>query len=864
MLRKESYIFSVLLLGSCTAFSQTRVIDSLEQRLSSSSGITKVDILNQLTYEYINRDSIKVTQYFNEALSLAEQLEYQKGIGRAYTYKGVSLYLAGEFSDGRVNLWKGLNLAIRSRDRVNEGYSLLQFGNSFVNQGQIDSALVFYERAYEILQDSSNAINLSKLYCNISIAYGLRSDFSLEKQYLLKALEIREKLGDKTLISDALILLASVNIKEGNLDLANKNLDRANELLLSNPEDQENLNDWRHQKALILLHNNRYEEALILFDSAISYYSRKALLKSYVALQSDLGKIFNDRGEYGIALKCFEDGLKVAETRGYELEIADINLQIAWAYLNLGELDQLMELATQTLLWAEKNNIPSRIADALILRGMAFCELKDYENSKKCFDRALSIRSQLKDNAKISQSYEKLGYLEHSRGNYNASIDYYHTSLRFADSAAYQLGKVWSIYGLGQANRKLGRLKIALEFLERSEALAKENNSREALAYIYREKRELYKSQENFKQALYYLERSFELRDSLSHSSVGNRFGSLQRYQEIRQKEQEIRSLSQEKRLAQERLLLQAEKLDQQYYLILLAVALIMLLGALAFVYARFYFRLRRLNLAINQQKEELQTQSNYISQLNKNLEGLVAEKTIDLQKTNRELIKQNNDLLQFSYTVSHNFRGPVARLLGLTNMIQYSKNLEEIHQIVDYIRQASKDLDNTLGDVSKVIDIKNDLHQSNEWVSLQEEWSKSNSALKEVMKDSFSISADFENADKLFTIKAFIQSVFYNLLSNAIKYRSDERDLEVVACCRKENGNVVIEVSDNGLGIDVDRYKDSVFKLFKRFHTHVEGRGLGLYLVKSQVEALNGTIEISSELGKGTHFKITIPSAPG
>jgi signal transduction histidine kinase len=860
ILRKQPYIVIILLIGFCSAFSQTRVIDSLEDKLSGSLGTAKVDVLNQLTYECINRDSMKVREYFNESLALAKQLGYQKGVGRAFTYKGVALYLAGEFIDGRYNLRKGLNLAIESNDRSNEGYSLLQLGNSFVNQGQADSALFFYQRSYGVLKDSSNAVNLSKLYSNMSLAYGLRSDFNREKQYIRRSLEIREKMGDKTLITDALILLADMNIREGNLTLADRNLDKAEVLLVSNPEDQENLNDWRHQKALMLLHKNKYQEALVLFDSAISYYSRASLLKNYVVLQSDLGKIFNNRGEYGIALKCFEDGLKVAESKGYDVEIADINLQIGWAYLNLGELDQSVELAKQTLLWGEKNNIPSRIGDALILSGINFCELKDFEKSKKCFDRALSIRKQLKDNAKISQAYENLGYLERSRGNYNASINYYQTSLVFADSAAYNLGKIWSMYGLGQSNRKLGRLDVALKYLDLAEVLARANNAKEALAYIYREKRELYKSGGDYKQAVYYSERSFELRDSLSHSSLGNRFASLQRYQEIRQKEREIRALSEEKKLAQARLLLQGQTLEKQYYLIFFAVALIMLLGALAFVYARFYFRVKRLNVAINQQKDEIQIQSSYIHQLNKNLEAIVAEKTKDIQTTNQELIKQNNELLQFSYTVSHNLRGPVARLLGLTNIMQYAKSAEERNQMVDRIRQASRDLDATLKDVSKVIDVTNDLHQSNEWVSLHEEWAKSNSALEEVMKDSFRISADFENADKLFTLKAFIQSVFFNLLSNAIKYRSDERDLEVCAFSRKENGNIIIEVKDNGLGMDVDRYKDSVFKLFKRFHTHVEGRGLGLYLVKTQVEALNGTVEILSQVGKGTLFVITLP----
>ena len=74
------------------------------------------------------------------------------------------------------------------------------------------------------------------------------------------------------------------------------------------------------------------------------------------------------------------------------------------------------------------------------------------------------------------------------------------------------------------------------------------------------------------------------------------------------------------------------------------------------------------------------------------------------------------------------------------------------------------------------------------------------------------------------------------------------------------EDVSLVIEISDNGLGIDLNKYEDSIFKLFKRFHTHVEGRGLGLFLVKSQIEALQGSLEIQSVVDRGTCFKITIP----
>jgi sensor histidine kinase regulating citrate/malate metabolism len=78
------------------------------------------------------------------------------------------------------------------------------------------------------------------------------------------------------------------------------------------------------------------------------------------------------------------------------------------------------------------------------------------------------------------------------------------------------------------------------------------------------------------------------------------------------------------------------------------------------------------------------------------------------------------------------------------------------------------------------------------------------------------------------------------------------------------EEGKLIIEIKDNGLGIDVEKHKDSIFKLFKRFHTHVEDRGLGLYLIKSQIEALSGSFEIQSVVNQGTTVRLSIPTMAG
>nr|WP_236676273.1 ATP-binding protein [Chryseolinea lacunae] len=120
-------------------------------------------------------------------------------------------------------------------------------------------------------------------------------------------------------------------------------------------------------------------------------------------------------------------------------------------------------------------------------------------------------------------------------------------------------------------------------------------------------------------------------------------------------------------------------------------------------------------------------------------------------------------------------------------------------------------------------------------------------------------VHTDFKEAPFVYTIRPFLHSILYNLASNAIRYRSPQRPLLLDVKTTLHRGSIRIAVSDNGLGINLDQFGKNLFGMYKRFHTHVEGRGLGLYLVKTQVEALQGTIVAESELNKGTTFTIDI-----
>jgi signal transduction histidine kinase len=100
------------------------------------------------------------------------------------------------------------------------------------------------------------------------------------------------------------------------------------------------------------------------------------------------------------------------------------------------------------------------------------------------------------------------------------------------------------------------------------------------------------------------------------------------------------------------------------------------------------------------------------------------------------------------------------------------------------------------------------------------------------------------------------LKSILYNLISNAVKFRSPDRKPLVRVSCYRQEDHHILTVEDNGLGIDM-RQEEKIFALFKRLHNHVEGTGIGLYIVKKIVENAGGKIEVESQLGVGSTFTV-------
>jgi signal transduction histidine kinase len=231
-------------------------------------------------------------------------------------------------------------------------------------------------------------------------------------------------------------------------------------------------------------------------------------------------------------------------------------------------------------------------------------------------------------------------------------------------------------------------------------------------------------------------------------------------------------------------------------------------------------------------------------------------------ERTIQDLTERNSDLYQFSQMVSHNIRGPLSAIMGLTNaIVNYDEEDADMKFIVEGLVTSSNKLENVIKDLNEILQIRNETSENKTMIDLASvvnEVKYSLSHLADTCKAQ--ISYDFSMADSVYSIRPYIGSIFYNLISNGIKYAKNDVAPQILMRTERYETGIIIIISDNGSGIDLCKNKDRIFNPYQRFNWTVEGKGLGLYMVKTLVAILNGTVSIDSTPGVGTTLKITLP----
>lgn len=236
-------------------------------------------------------------------------------------------------------------------------------------------------------------------------------------------------------------------------------------------------------------------------------------------------------------------------------------------------------------------------------------------------------------------------------------------------------------------------------------------------------------------------------------------------------------------------------------------------------------------------------------------------ETEFQLKETISLVSNQNNRLLNFAHIVSHNLRSHSGNIHMLLDFMENEVNDDEKANLFEMLRLASNQLNETINNLNEVVAIQTNLNYTKHEKSLKKEVQGIINNLKGIIRSTNAeVNIKFKEDVKILTEPSYLESILLNLINNAIKYRSPHRPPVINIDCIESNHYCVLKVEDNGLGINLDIHKDKIFGMYKTFHGNKDARGIGLFITKSQIEAMGGYIEVESEVDAGTTFSVYFP----
>ncbi len=233
-------------------------------------------------------------------------------------------------------------------------------------------------------------------------------------------------------------------------------------------------------------------------------------------------------------------------------------------------------------------------------------------------------------------------------------------------------------------------------------------------------------------------------------------------------------------------------------------------------------------------------------------------EKELELNRILEVTSQQNNRLFNFAHIVSHNIRSHTSNLAMVLDIMENTEDLNEKLSFIEMFKEGTDKLLETIEYLNEIITIQKNTNIKKEKIHLKEEIDKIKKSLcTSIQESNIKILDTIPEELTVNVVPAYLDSILLNLFTNAIKYRANNRSATLEIDYETDNNFTIINFKDNGLGINLDKNKHKVFGMYKTFHGNEDARGIGLFIIKNQIEAMNGKIEVESKEGKGSLFKI-------
>jgi signal transduction histidine kinase len=618
------------------------------------------------------------------------------------------------------------------------------------------------------------------------------------------------------------------------------------------------------------------DSSLLLSERSLALSEEAGHVSGKVEALRNTGIVYYVQGDFNQALNYFYDALRIADEIQYEKGIARLYNNLGLIFYGQGKYEEALDAQFNSLTIKERINDTPGIATSLNNIANIYKNQGKYDESLIYHLKSLEVKQALKDDRAVAASLNNIAWLYINQQNYREAMVYFVDAEQLNREVQDKVIGSDIAQGKAECYLYLKDYPKALRFANESLHLAYSIKLKDQLRDGSETLSKIYKAMGNYQRALYHYEIFKAYADSINNAEIEERSAFLKAQYEYEKREAQLKAQQDEinNEYARRRL--------QQNWLIFSVLAGLASATLVAFLIFRSRKNLQQAYKQLEQVSEELQTQKEEIEaqrdvmadqnlklmeagiiielknkEIGARMEGLETE----VEKRTRELLDYNQQLEQFAFISAHNLRAPVATILGLSNVLGLSKDPSEKQEVYERMVATAQDLDRVVGDLNTILDIRKNSNTVRSEINLEETFQPLLSSLsEEISKSNASIDADFSKARQVTCVKPYLDSVLYNLISNAIKYRHPERNPVINVMSEVRNGFVCITFTDNGLGIDLNLFKDKVFKLYSRFHTHVEGKGLGLHMIKTQLAAMGGKIEVESQVNEGTTFRVYIP----
>ena len=565
------------------------------------------------------------------------------------------------------------------------------------------------------------------------------------------------------------------------------------------------------------------------YKRALSYYSEgltKALDKNYklgiVMLYNDMGLVSYETQQLDKAVEYYLKSVDNAKKFKFPFDEAIAYNNIASVYINLGNYKHALEYYLNCIKLKEDNSIKVGIEINYCNAGLCYIELKDYQKAISTF---MGVKNGCTNCDLHIQTFYNYGlgrtyfYLK----DYPSAINFLSYSLRIAKSTNEYQRLINNYFLLGQTFFELNDLLKSKAYFDSAKVTAENSGNKINLLATYNEYSLIYQKQNDFKTALEYKEKYIQLRDSLFkndlQSNINNSFLSFQKSQSdyiIQGKESQI--------------------LRNRKFAYIITIISLLLLIILAFSYRTITYR-RRLSEILN---------------------DLVSIKTKELTYINAKLTKSGKELDTFLYRTSHDIRGPIATLLGLTNLaLLESKDMVTTSYLkrIDLTADRLNEIISRLTNVSQINSMPLDITPVNLYTTVNEvvEDIRNHSGIENGIH--FKLDGNFPEEVK--TDNILLKIILTNLLENGFKFFDPGEKESIVELKININGMLDLNILDNGIGINPE-FREKIFELFF-VASDKRGSGLGLYQAQLATQKLGGSISVTS-YRKPTSFLVRIP----